>query len=52
VFFHGFEQRALRLWRGAVDLVGENQLREDRAGLELELAGIPPEYGYADDVGG
>ena len=33
-FFHGLEQRALGLGRGAVDLVGEHQLREDRTRME------------------
>ena len=31
-FFHRFEQGALRLGRGAVDLVGEHQLREQGPG--------------------
>ena len=33
---HGFKQRGLRLGRGAVDLVGEHQIREDRARLEAQ----------------
>ena len=33
---HRLEQRALRLRRRAVDLVGEQQLREQRAGMEAE----------------
>ena len=36
-FVHGFEQRRLRLRRGAVDLVGQQHVGEDRAALELEL---------------
>ena len=35
---HRFEQRALDLGRGAVDLVGEDQVREERAVLDRELA--------------
>ena len=35
---HRLEQRGLRLRRGAVDLVGEEEVREDRAGAELEVA--------------
>ena len=31
---HRFEERTLRLGRSAVDLVGEENLREDRAGVE------------------
>jgi hypothetical protein len=33
---HGFEQRGLRLGRGAVDLVRQEKVGEDGAGLELE----------------
>ena len=36
VLLHRLEQRALRLRRGAVDLVGEDDVREDRALAELE----------------
>ena len=35
---HRLEQRGLHLGRGAVDLVGEEDVAEDRAGLEAELA--------------
>ena len=35
---HRLEQRRLRLGRRAVDLVGEHDVREDRALAELELA--------------
>jgi len=35
---HGLEQRALHLRRGAVDLVGQDQVREDGAELGRELA--------------
>ena len=35
---HRLEQRGLDLGRGAVDLVGEEDVAEDRAGLEAELA--------------
>ena len=34
---HGLQQRRLRFRRGAVDLVGQDDVGEDRAGLELEL---------------
>src|SRR6185436_19926582 len=34
---HRLEQRRLRLRRGAVDLVGEEEVREDRAGPKLEV---------------
>ena len=38
-FLHRFEQGRLRLRRGAVDFVGQADLREDRALLELETRG-------------
>lgn len=38
-FLHGFEEGGLGLGRGAVDLVREEQVGEDRAGLERELSG-------------
>ncbi len=52
VFGHGFEQRALRARRRAVDLVGEQQLGEQRAGVEAEAAIILVEDRHAEDVGG
>ncbi len=51
-FGHGFEQRALGLGRGAVDLVGQHHLREDRSAMEAELAGVAHEHRNADQVGG
>ena len=47
---HRLEQRALRLGRGAVDLVGQHELREDRAALEAELAGLAVENRHAEHV--
>ena len=38
LFLHGFEHGGLGLGRGAIDFVGEDQVREDRAALELEFA--------------
>ena len=38
VLLHGLEHGRLRLGRGPVDFVRQNQLREDRASLEFELA--------------
>ena len=52
VLFHRLEQRRLRLGRGAVDLVGEDHLREDRPGMELEAAAFALVDRHADDVGG
>ena len=51
LLFHGFQQGALRLGRGAVDLVGEDHLGEQRAGLKFETAVIAVEDRGADDVG-
>ena len=36
-FLHRLEQRRLGLRRGAVDLVGEQEVREDRTGAEFEV---------------
>ena len=41
---HRLEQRRLRLRRRAVDLVGEEDVGEDRAGPEDELAGLAVEH--------
>jgi hypothetical protein len=51
-FLHRLEQRALRLRAGAVDLVGEQHLGEDRSGVEGELAGGPVVHRHADHVRG
>ncbi len=37
---HGFEQRGLRLGRGAVDFVGQKKIREDRTRLKFESLGM------------
>lgn len=51
-FFHGFEQGALGLRRGAIDFVGEYHLGEDRAGVEVKGTGAAIEDRDADDVRG
>ncbi len=55
VLLHRLQQGRLGLGRGAVDLVGQDDLREDRAGLELEdpaaVGQLHDDVG-ADDVGG
>jgi hypothetical protein len=43
-FLHRLEQRGLRLRRGAVDLVGQQQTREHGAGPEREVAGALVEH--------
>ena len=48
---HRLEQRRLRLRHRAVDLVDEDDVREDRAGPELELARLLVEDREAGDVG-
>ena len=48
---HGFEQRALRFGRCAVDFIRQHQLREDRATLKAELAGVAIEDRDAEDIG-
>ena len=48
LLLHGLQQGALGLGRGAVDLVGQDDVGEDRAGLEAEL---PPALAVGEDVG-
>ena len=38
VFLHGFQQGRLRLGRGAIQLIGEEQVGENRTRLEAEVA--------------
>ena len=54
VLLHGFEQRALRLGRGAIDFVRQHQVREDRPGLKAQGLGavLGIDDHAADDVGG
>ena len=49
---HALEQRGLRLRRGAVDLVGEDDLGHDGPRAELELLGLLVVDREAGDVGG
>ena len=48
VLLHRFQQRRLRFRRRSIDFVGEQDLREDRAGLERES---PMALVLGDDVG-
>ncbi len=38
LFFHRLEHRRLSFRRRSVDLVGKNNMREDRSALELKFA--------------
>ena len=49
---HRLEQCGLGSRRGPVDLVGQHDLGEDRAGAELELRGLLVEDRNAGHVGG
>ena len=51
-FFHDLQERGLGLGRGAVDLVGQDDLREDGAGVEDPLARLLVEHVDARDVRG
>ena len=48
MFLHGFQQRCLRLWRRAIDLVGEDDLREHGA---LDEAQRPAAALVVEDLG-
>src|SRR2546425_503345 len=49
---HRFEERALRLRRRAVDLVRQEDVREDRAAPQHEVAGLPIEHVRPSNVRG
>ena len=51
-FVHGFEQRRLRLRRGAVDFVRQNDVGKNRAGLEIKPLLDLVEHAGAHHVGG
>ena len=51
-FVHGFEQRGLRARRGAIDFIGENDIREERARTEFKFACIGLVYADAEHVAG
>jgi len=48
---HGLQQRGLRLGRGAIDLVGQHHVGEDRSPGEDELLTLGVEDAAAGDVG-
>ncbi len=50
-FLHGFEKGALGFWRGAVDLVGEDQLGEDRPLVKMKPFRTPLVHRYTDYIG-
>ena len=50
-FFHGFQQRTLRLRRCAIDLVSEYELGENRAALKFELSAFLAKNRNTDDIG-
>src|SRR5262249_35116141 len=50
LFLHGFEQRALYFGRGAVDFVGQNQVRKNRASACSETTGLRVVNLCADNV--
>ena len=51
-FFHGFQQGGLHFGRGAVDFVGQQEVVENGAGVEFELAVGRLEHVDAEEVGG
>src|SRR5262249_24404163 len=51
-FGHGFQEGCLRLRRGAVDLVPEQQVGENGPGAEDHLAGARVEHRRSGEVGG
>lgn len=51
-FVHSFEKSGLRAWRGAIDFISENDVGEDGALAELELARLRIVDADAENVGG
>ena len=51
MLLHRLEQRRLHLGRGAVDLVGQDDLGEERPLLDVELLRLLVEHHRPDDVG-
>jgi len=51
ILLHDLEERRVRLGRGAVDLVGQEELCKDRTRPEAELLLLHVEDGRASDVG-
>ena len=51
-FVHGFEERRLRFGRGAIDLISQQEIAEDRPRLEFEYFFVSIINGYAQDVAG
>jgi hypothetical protein len=51
-FFHCLEQSALRFRAGAIDFVGQQHFREDRAGMKGELRTASFVDRHANHVGG
>ena len=49
-FLHGFEQCRLRLWPGAIDLVNQHDIGEQRSGPKHETARCLIEHVYTDDI--
>src|SRR4029077_3429052 len=49
-FTHRFQETALGLWRGAIDLICQYNIGEDRTRYELKPLFLPVEHGDADDV--
>ena len=50
-FAHGFQQAALSFWRGAVDLIGQDDVGEERARHELKRLFLAIEHGNSNDIG-
>ena len=49
-FFHCLKQCRLRLWRGAIDFVGEHDVGEQRTRLKDKRFGCPLEDTYPDKI--
>ena len=50
ILLHDFQERGVRLGRSAVDFIGQQELREDRAGAKAELLRLHVQDWRAGDV--
>ena len=52
LLFHGFQQRALGLGRGPIDLICQEHLSKHRTGVEMKRAGILVKNGNPQNIAG
>ena len=51
IFFHRLEQRTLSFWSGAIDFIGQDEMRKHRSGMKLAQLFFRVEDGDAENIG-